>query len=188
MSDDWHSLWVGLFVFLLSLSVIVNFDLLGWGIKIFTWTNLGQAFSIVSKTFQWISPRVSILLTYCFMLVIPSIGNLLTGGRLKKFIPTFSIVFILSFICWVLGNQANIATTTLAEMSKFGVDWSLKLTGEAGYIIALILGLLISNFIPKFAEYLKPVVTPELYVKTAIVIMGQASESKPSKMHHLQHR
>lgn len=172
MSEDWLSLCLGLFVFLLSLGVIVNFDLLGWGIKVSTWTNLGQAFSTVSKTFQWISPWVSILLTYCFMLVILSIVNLLTGGSLKKFIPAFSIVFILSFICWVLGNQANIATTTPVEMSKFGVDWSLKLTGEAGYIIALILGLLISNLLPKFAEHLKAAVTPELYVKTAIVIMG----------------
>lgn len=172
LSEDWLSLWLGLFIFVVSLGVLIGVDILGWGIKVSTWSNLSQAFSTVSKAYAGMSPWVSLLLTYLFMLVVLSIGTWFIGGSVKKFIPTFTIVFLLSFVCLLLGNQANIASTTQAEMSKFGVDWSLKLTGEAGFIIALILGLLISNFIPKFAEYLKPAVTPELYVKTAIVIMG----------------
>ena len=33
-------------------------------------------------------------------------------------------------------------------MEKFGIGWSLKLTGESGYLIALILGLFIANVLP----------------------------------------
>ena len=106
------------------------------------------------------------------MLVIVGIGNWMLGGSPAKFIYSFTVVFILSFASWVAGNFANIAVTTPAEMQKFGITWSLKLTGEAGFIIALLLGLIISNLFPKFAETLKPAVAPELYVKTAIVIMG----------------
>ncbi|MEJ5286687.1 MAG: Putative inner membrane protein [Candidatus Kapaibacterium sp.] len=172
LSEDWLSLWLGLFIFLLSIGVIFNFDILGWGIKISTWVDLSKAFSTVSKTYSAISPVVSIILTYVFMLVVIGFGNWLLGGNPIKFFYAFTIVFIISFACFVLGNQANIAATTPAEFQKFGINWSLKLTGEAGFIIALIVGLLISNLFPKFAETLKPAITPELYVKTAIVIMG----------------
>ncbi len=172
LSKDWLSLLLGLFVFLLSLGVIVNLDLLGWGVKTSMWVTLSNAFSTVSKNYSSLSPAVSIIFTYLFMLVIVGFGNWLLGGNLLKFFYAFTIVFFLSFACWAIGNHANVAATTPAEMQKFGISWSLKLTGEAGFIIALLLGLIISNIFPKFAETLKPAITPELYVKTAIVIMG----------------
>jgi uncharacterized membrane protein YadS len=171
LSEDWLSLWLGLFIFLLSLGIIFNLDILGWGIKTSTWVSLSKAFSTVSKNYT-LSPIVSILLTYLFMLVVVGFGNWLLGGNPVKFFYAFTVIFALSFACWVLGNYANVAATTPSEFKNFGITWSLKLTGEAGFIIALILGLLISNFFPKFAETLKPAVAPELYVKTAIVIMG----------------
>ncbi len=172
LSEDWLSLCLGLFFFLLSLGVIFGVDILGWGVKVSTWSDIGKAFIPVSATYISLSPWISILLTYLFMLIVVGCGNFLLGGHIGKFIYSFTIVFVLSFMCWTLGNFANIAATTPSEMTKFGIDWSLKLTGEAGFIIALLLGLVISNFFPKFAESLRPAVTPELYVKTAIVIMG----------------
>lgn len=172
LSEDWLSLLLGLLVFLLSLGVIFGIDILGWGVKISTWNDIREAFSPVSATYKSLSPWLSILFTYLFMLIVVGLGNFMLGGRIGKFIYSFSIVFLLSFICWCLGNFANIAATTPQEMAKFGISWSLKLTGEAGFIIALLLGLIISNIFPKFAKSLQPAVTPELYVKTAIVIMG----------------
>lgn len=46
------------------------------------------------------------------------------------------------------------------------------MTGEAGYIIALIVGLLIGNFAKGFAEKLKEAAKPEWFIKTAIVLLG----------------
>ena len=57
-------------------------------------------------------------------------------------------------------------------MQKFGISWSLKLTNEGGYIVALLAGLIIGNFLPRFAEWMKEAVRPELYIKIAIVILG----------------
>ena len=48
----------------------------------------------------------------------------------------------------------------------------MKLTGEAGFVVALIVGLIIGNFFTGFADTLKEAIRPELYIKTAIVIMG----------------
>src|SRR5262249_4043207 len=65
-----------------------------------------------------------------------------------------------------------IAVTTPAEMQRLGLGWSLRLTGESGYLIALIVGLLIANFLPGFAVWLNEAVRPELYIKIAIVVLG----------------
>src|SRR5439155_1720515 len=74
--------------------------------------------------------------------------------------------------CWITGSWANFAVTTPAEMQKFGIGWSLKLTNEGGFIIALLVGLAIGNFLPSLAAWRKEAVRPEWYIKTAIVILG----------------
>ena len=61
---------------------------------------------------------------------------------------------------------------TPADLQKFGISWSLRLTNEGGYIFALIAGLAIANFFPRFAEAIKEAIRPELYIKIAIVILG----------------
>ncbi|HEX3858440.1 MAG TPA: putative sulfate exporter family transporter, partial [Pseudolabrys sp.] len=73
---------------------------------------------------------------------------------------------------WIVGNYANFAAVTPAELKKFGISWSLRLTNEGGYIFALIGGLIIANVFPRFAETIKEAVRPELYIKVAIVILG----------------
>src|SRR5208337_3153950 len=54
----------------------------------------------------------------------------------------------------------------------FGLTWSLSLTAEAGFIVALLAGLAIGNFLPSVARAIKEAIRPELYIKTAIVILG----------------
>ena len=93
------------------------------------------------------------------------------ASRLGRFVLAFTLVFWISYGCWLLGHFGYIAATDAAKM---GIGWSLKLTGEAGFIVALIVGLIVGNFFPKFSETLKEATRPELYIKTAIVIMGAA--------------
>ena len=60
---------------------------------------------------------------------------------------------------------------TPAEQQKFGISWSLKLTNEGAYIFALISGLIIANFLPRFAgDQVRG--AAGLYIKIAIVILG----------------
>ncbi len=68
--------------------------------------------------------------------------------------------------------MANFAAVTPADLQKFGVSWSLKLTNEGGYIFALLAGLFIANALPGAANSIKAAVRPELYIKIAIVILG----------------
>jgi hypothetical protein len=67
----------------------------------------------------------------------------LLGVGIVRFVLGFSVIYWLSYLAWVLGNYAYIAVTTPADMQRLAIGWSLRLTGESGYLIALLLGLAI---------------------------------------------
>lgn len=116
-----------------------------------------------------VSGFTSLLLTYLFMLVVMTVGAVALRANIGKFIIGFTLAFWISYACWLIGHYAYIAAQ---DAQKVGIPWSLKLTGEAGFIVALIAGLAVGNFFPKLAETMKEAIKPELYIKTAIVIMG----------------
>jgi uncharacterized membrane protein YadS len=120
-----------------------------------------------------ISGVTALFLTYIAMLVVMSIGAALLKTDVKKFAIGFTVVFFASYACWFVGNFAYIAATK-DKLAGFKIPWSLSLTGESGFIFALIAGLVVGNFFPKLSEKLKEAARPELYIKTAIVIMGAA--------------
>ncbi len=172
ISEDWLALWLGLFVFVLSLGPLAGFDLLGWGVKTSVWVDLGKALSPFSKAYAGLPGPLALLATYVFTTALMGVAARLLGADTKKFLLGFTIVFWVSFGCWLAGNWAHIAATTSAEMQKLGIGWALKLTGEAGFIVALLAGLVVGNFFPGVAERLREAIRPELYIKTAIVILG----------------
>jgi uncharacterized membrane protein YadS len=180
ISEDWLSLWLGLFIFLLGLGVFVGLEFLGWSIKTSVWTDITKALAPVSKTFKGMSGITSLICTYLFLLVVMGVGAKALGARVVKFILGFTVVFWLAYVCWVAGHFAYIAATP-DKLKNFGITWSLNLTGEAGYILALIVGLIIGNFFPGFARMLIEATRPELYVKTAIVILGAGLGAKAAE-------
>ncbi len=171
-TEDWWSVWLGLFIFILSLGSLVGLDLLGWAVTPKVWTAFSKSIAPASKAYAGLHPLISIILTYLAVMAVLLVGAKALGYNLKKFIYGFTVIFWLTYICTIVGHYAVIAAQTPAEMKKFELDWSLKLTGEAGLILALLVGLFIGNFMPKFADSLKEAARPEWFIKTAIVIMG----------------
>lgn len=173
-SEDWMALWIGLFLFVLALGQLAGVDVLGWAAKIGVWTDLSKAVAPISaKTYTGISGLESVLLTFLFLLVVMTVGAKLLGYNPVSFAASFTVVFWISYASMVLGSYAYIAATP-DTLKKFGIPWSLNLTGEAGFIVALLLGLIVGNFFTKFGSKLEAAVRPEWYIKTAIVIMGGA--------------
>lgn len=171
-TEDWWSVWLGLFIFILSLGSLAGLDLLGWAVTPKVWMEFSKSIAPASKAYAGLHPLISIILTYLAVLAVLLVGAKALGYNLKKFIYGFTVIFWLTYICTIIGHYAVIAAQTPAEMKKFGLEWSLKLTGEAGLILALLVGLFIGNFMPKFADSLKEAARPEWFIKTAIVIMG----------------
>ena len=170
ISEDWLAVWIGLFIFVLSLGAFIGADVFGWGITSVVWTDLSKALKPFSAA--GMGGATSLILTYVVLLIIMTVGAKALKADIKKFAVGFTVIFWISYFCWILGSWANIAVTTKPDMQKFGITWSLKLTQEAGFIIALVVGLFFGNFVPSFADRIKEAVRPELYIKTAIVILG----------------
>jgi uncharacterized membrane protein YadS len=173
-TEDWWAVYLGLLVFFLSLGSFVGLDIIGWVVSPKIWTEFSNSIGAFSKNYAALASFLSLFLTYVAFLVVLTIGAASLGLKLGKFVFGFTVIFWLTYICVIVGNFANIAANTPGDIKKFNLSWSLRLTGEAGLIIALLVGLFISNFMPKLAQSLREAARPEWYIKTAIVILGAA--------------
>jgi uncharacterized membrane protein YadS len=171
VSEDWLSVWIGLLIFVLSLGVFVGADLLGWGVTTAVWTDLGRALAPVSKAYAGLGGVASLVATYLFLLVVMTVGAAALRVGIGKFILGFTFVFWASYACWIIGSWAYIAATT-DKLKAFGISWSLSLTAEAGFLVALVAGLIVGNFFPGLVDATREAIRPEWYIKTAIVILG----------------
>jgi uncharacterized membrane protein YadS len=172
INEDWLSVVIGLGIFALALASLRGTDLLGWVVTTSVWTDLGTALGPVSKTYASLGGIGALAVTYLVLLVVLSVAAALLRAHVGRFALAFTAVFWIAYASWILGSLAYVAVVTPADQAKFGIGWSLKLTNEGGYIIALIVGLIIANFFPRSAEWLKEAIRPELYIKIAIVILG----------------
>ena len=172
LTEDWLSLIIGLVVFVLALGMVAGVDILGWVVTTGVWTDLGKALAPVSKAYAGLGGLGSLIATYIGLTVLMTAGAMALQANIGRFILGFTAVFWLSYICWIIGSYANLAVNTPDAMQKFGISWSLRLTAEGGFVVALIVGLIVGNFLPGLAEWMKEAVRPELYIKIAIVILG----------------
>ncbi len=171
LTEDWLAVCFGLFVFVCSLPLLFGSDLLGWAINTSVWTDVSKALLPASKGYAGLSPLLSLLATYVFLALLMALGAAALRADIVRFLKGFTVVFTLSYLCWIAGSWAYIAATP-DKRAAFGIGWSMNLTAEAGFILALLAGLAIGNFFPRVAAYMKEAIRPELYVKTAIVILG----------------
>ena len=172
LSEDWLALGLGLVISALALASISGVNLLGWAASPRTWIGLDAAVQPVSPAYAWLSRPLALLATFGFTLALVTIGARLLGANIWRFVSGFAVTFWLGYLGWVAGSYAYIAATSAGDLQKFGIGWSLKLTGESGYLIALLLGLAVANLTPGFARWLADAARPELYIKTAIVLLG----------------
>jgi uncharacterized membrane protein YadS len=172
LNEDWLAVIIGLFIFVLGLAAVVHIDLIGWVVNTSVWINPGNALAPASKNYAALGGAGALLATYVALTAVLSLGAAALKADVKRFALAFTAVFWIAYASWIIGNYAIFAAVTPAEQQKFGISWSLRLTNEGAYIFALIAGLIIANFLPRFAAAIKEAVRPELYIKVAIVILG----------------
>ena len=170
-TEDALAVWLGVIVVALALPAAFRIDLLGWLAGPQVWLEIGKAVQPVSKAYSGWPSGLSLLGTFVFITTIVSVGAWFLAAEVKRFVPAFVVILAASVLCWIAGHNAYIAQTP-DKRAAMGISWSLGLTGEAGFIVALLAGLLVGNFTPSLAARLKPAARPEWFIKTAIVILG----------------
>jgi uncharacterized membrane protein YadS len=171
LNEDWLAVVLGLFIFALSLANLAGADIFGWAVTTTIWTSPLAALAPASRAYAGLPALGSLLLTFLFLLVLLSAGARSLGVNVARFAKAFTLVFWTSYVAWIIGSWAYIAATP-DKRAAYGITWSLNLTNEAGFIVALLAGLAVGNFLPRAATAMKEAIRPELYVKTAIVILG----------------
>ena len=172
VSEDVLALIVGLSLFLVSLPGLWGADVFGWAVKTNVWTDASEIMTPVSRNYPSVKGIASLILTYFLLLGVLTIAaKAALRVRFSKFVNGFTLVFFISYFCYAFGHFAYIAATPV-ELKKFGLRWSLNLTGEAGFIVALLVGLLVGNFAPRLTHWMKDALRPELYIKIAMVLLG----------------
>jgi uncharacterized membrane protein YadS len=172
VTEDWLAVWIGLLVFALALVGVAGPDLVGWVVTTSVWTDPHSALGTASKSYAELGGAGALIVTYLALLVVLSVGAAVLQADVKRFAVSFTVLFAIGYASWIIGSDARLAAVTPADLQKFGLSWSLRLTNEGGFVVALVVGLVIANFFPRFATWLNPAIRPELYIKIAIVILG----------------
>src|SRR5438046_4970301 len=108
IGEDWLAFWLGLLLFVLALAPLAGFDLLGWAVRTKVWTDLTQALAPVAASYS-IGGVWALIFTYVFLLVVFTAGAWLLKADLRRFVAAFTVVFWVSYVCWIIGSYANIA-------------------------------------------------------------------------------
>ena len=148
ITEDWLAVCLGLFLFALSLGPLFGADLLGWAVTTSVWTNLATALAPASKAYRADSRRGSRSWRrsgFCSRCL--PIGAAALGLKPLRFAKGFTLLFGFAYASWIAGSCAWIAATP-DKRAAFHIGWSLNLTNEAGFIVALLAGLLHRQFLP----------------------------------------
>ena len=71
--EDWLSVYIGLFIFAVSLLRFAGVDIFGWAVSTKVWTQPSQILAPLSKGYAGLPGLVSLVLTYMFMLIVMNI-------------------------------------------------------------------------------------------------------------------
>lgn len=170
-TEDGWAVLIGLALTALGALSLLGVDPFGWVVKTNEWIDPVKAMSPANSTTVKLPGAACLGLTYLFLLAVLLLGAWAMRLNLTRFALAFTVVFGVSYLCWLLGHVAWIATTP-NKWKDFGISRSLSLTGEAGFIVALVVGLVIGNLFPAAARWLAEAARPEWFIKTAIVLLG----------------
>ena len=173
-TEDWWAVWLGLFMFGMGLLSLGGIDAVGWFAKTNTWVWGAEDIKFLKtsgKAYKEWGQVGSLAMTYVVFTAMTCIGAYFMKLNVKKFFIGWTILFAITWTVWIIGHEAHFKAP-VNKWDKYGLEWGLSLGGGASYILALIVGLIIGNFIKPLAEFLKDAAKPEWFIKTAIVYLG----------------
>ncbi len=170
-TEDWWSVWLGLFMVVLGLLSVAGVDLVGWVAQAPTWSDWTKGVKVAGKAYQGLPPLLGLLLTYVIFTALTTIGAACMKFNIRKYLAGWTVLFAITWACWFIGKNAHIAAMS-NDLEKYRIGWSLNLGSGGAYLLCLAVGLIIGNVFKGFAAFMKEAAKPEWFIKTAIVFLG----------------
>ena len=184
-TEDWWAVWIGLFFFMVSLTTIWDLDLVGWMARPRPWewgdliadVDSAKLLRIAGAAYGTWHPVLAWLVTWLVFSILLGLGAWFQGLKVRRFLLGFAALYLLTWAAWIAGNELHLVAidAPIDGRNRFvdaGLTWGLQLGDGAAYLLALITGLVIGNFIKGFAAFLREAAKPEWFIKTAIVFLG----------------
>lgn len=93
LNEDRVALLLGAVIFILAMLKFGNMDILGWAVKTGMW--VGDPLTAWSSaTKGYLSGVSALIATYVFLAAILAVGVKLMGANVKKFLTSFTIIFL----------------------------------------------------------------------------------------------
>lgn len=167
--EDWWAFWIGLFFVVLGLiAAATKLDLTGWIIGFPLWLDITNSLSAAHG--ELMAGIAAVIVSYIIFTAATCVGAYSMKWNVKKYFVAFTIIYWLTVILYILSRNAHVQATPL-KAQDLGI-WSISF-GGAHYIIALVIGLILGNFLPgPQKDFLKRAARPEWFIKIAIVCLG----------------
>jgi len=149
LKEDWWAVWIGLAIVIAGYAWFASGSSIEWIAAMpKKWATFDQLTAdLAAKSVRYVAQCALFLTVFTF-------GGAVLGHRAKEFIPSFLLVYVLSLVLNIAGAWDKASFYTLEPP-----------------LLALILGLLISNVIG-LPRWMDAGFRVEFYVKTGIVLLG----------------
>ncbi|MEW6675736.1 MAG: putative sulfate exporter family transporter [Nitrospirota bacterium] len=150
LKEDWWAIYLGLGIVVAAIAFFYSGNpfLKSLSVLPSTWTDFGKLTGHFSTKIGWYA------LQFIIWLTIFGISTRILGFKQSEYIPSFIFLYILSIITFIIGAYKP-----------------LKHYGFEAPLVALILGLLISNVV-RLPKWMDSGFRVEYYIKTGIVLLG----------------
>lgn len=150
LKEDWWAIYLGLGIVFAAIAFFYAGNPLLKSLSVLPpkWTSFEQLAEHFSRNLGWYG------LQFCMWLIVFSISTKILGFRQSEYIPSFIFLYVLSVLTFMIGEYKPLSDN-----------------GFEPPLVALILGLLISNFL-RVPRWMDAGFRVEYYIKTGIVLLG----------------
>ncbi|MEK6775714.1 MAG: putative sulfate exporter family transporter [bacterium] len=152
LKEDWWAIYLGIGIVVVALISFLNGSTLVKSLAVnpggLKWTALDQVLDHFAKNLHLY------VLQFISWMVIFGVSTRIMGIKTSEFLPSFFILYLLSIIMFSIGGWKDAPNYNLEPP-----------------LVALIVGLLIANFVP-FPKWMDSGFRVEYYIKTGIVLLG----------------